>query len=177
MNAQEVAPTRDLSSIWSQPCDLSSPMSYLRLETLNQDGHQQIKKYVVPKSHKSYEIQGGAGRGGNHAVVQHHIPVLLSQDLQDVNTWISNILHLLKKLRLDNTAESRKHFALPGRQWRWPTAGSQSSSCQVRCRLLLSSNWTYSQICASPEYYNTIQDEFSRCSRLSKDFNFTLERL
>lgn len=57
-------------------------MFYLRLKTLNQDGNQQIEEHIVSKRHESYEVESGAGRGGCHAIVEHHVPVLLSQNLQ-----------------------------------------------------------------------------------------------
>lgn len=57
-------------------------VSYLCLKTLNQDGHEQIEEHVVSKCHKSYKVESGAGRGGRHAIVQHHVPVLLGENLQ-----------------------------------------------------------------------------------------------
>lgn len=80
IHALEGAPTRVLHRNLKPARSSQTP--YLRLETLDQDGDQQVEEHVVPEGHESHEIQGGAGRGGNHAVVQHHVPVLLSQDLQ-----------------------------------------------------------------------------------------------
>lgn len=57
-------------------------MSYLCLKTLNQDGHEQIEEHVVSERHKSYKVESGAGRSGRHAIVQHHVPVLLGENLQ-----------------------------------------------------------------------------------------------
>lgn len=43
--------------------------SYLGLETLNQDGHQQVKENVVAKGHKSDEVEGSYRRGGGHTII------------------------------------------------------------------------------------------------------------
>jgi len=55
---------------------------YLGLETLHQDGHQQVEEDVVAEGHERDEVQGGHGSGGGHAVVEHLVPVLLGQDLE-----------------------------------------------------------------------------------------------
>lgn len=44
---------------------------------------------------------------------------------------------------------------LPGKQWQWPRARSQSSSYPVLCHPSLSWHWTCSQRCASQGYCNT----------------------
>lgn len=43
--------------------------SYLGLETLNQDGHQQIEEDVVAKGHKGDKVEGGYGRSGRHTII------------------------------------------------------------------------------------------------------------
>lgn len=50
---------------------------YLRLKTLDQDGHQQVEEDVVPEGHEGDEVEGSDRRGGFHAVVQNLVPVLL----------------------------------------------------------------------------------------------------
>lgn len=44
-------------------------LPYLGLETLNQDGHQQVEEDVVAKGHKGDKVEGGYGRGGGHTVI------------------------------------------------------------------------------------------------------------
>ena len=43
--------------------------SYLRLETLDQDGHQQVEEDVVAEGHERDEVEGGYGGCGGHAVI------------------------------------------------------------------------------------------------------------
>lgn len=43
--------------------------SYLSLETLNQDGHQQVEENIVAKGHKSDEVEGSYRRGGGHTII------------------------------------------------------------------------------------------------------------
>lgn len=57
-------------------------MPHLCLKAFHQDGHQQVEEDVIPEGHQGYKVEGGQRRRGRHAVVQDHIPVLLSQDLQ-----------------------------------------------------------------------------------------------
>ena len=54
---------------------------HLGLETLHQDGHQQVEEHIVAKGHEGHEVQGGPGGCGGHAVVQDDVPVLLGEDL------------------------------------------------------------------------------------------------
>lgn len=54
---------------------------HLGLKTLHQDGHKQIEEDVVAKSHESNKVKSCPWRGGRHAVVQDHIPVLLRENL------------------------------------------------------------------------------------------------
>lgn len=54
---------------------------YLRLETLYQDGHQQVKENVIPKCHESNEVESSPGGGRCHAVVKNLVPVFLGQNL------------------------------------------------------------------------------------------------
>lgn len=42
---------------------------YLRLEALNQDGHQQVEEDVVAKGHERDEVESCYGRGGGHAII------------------------------------------------------------------------------------------------------------
>lgn len=58
-------------------------LPHLRLKSLHQDGHKQIKEDVVAESHESNKVESCPGRGGGHAVVQNHIPVLLCENLQN----------------------------------------------------------------------------------------------
>lgn len=44
-------------------------LSYLGLETLNQDGHQQVEEDVVAKGHKGDKVEGSYRRGGGHTVI------------------------------------------------------------------------------------------------------------
>lgn len=62
-------------------CLINSP--HLRLKSLHQDGHQQIKEDVVAESHESDKVERRPGGGGGHAVVENHIPVLLRENLQN----------------------------------------------------------------------------------------------
>lgn len=43
--------------------------SYLGLETLNQDGHQQVEEDVVAKGHKGNKVESGYWRGGGHTII------------------------------------------------------------------------------------------------------------
>lgn len=42
---------------------------YLGLETLDQDGHQQVEEDVVAKGHERNEVEGGDRSGRGHAVI------------------------------------------------------------------------------------------------------------
>lgn len=42
---------------------------YLCLETLNQDGHQQVEEDVVAKGHERDEVEGRHRSGGGHAII------------------------------------------------------------------------------------------------------------
>lgn len=55
---------------------------HLRLETLHQDGHQQVEKDIVAKGHEGHKVEGGPGGGGGHAIVEDDVPVLLRENLQ-----------------------------------------------------------------------------------------------
>lgn len=57
---------------------------YFSLEALHQDGHQQVEEDVVAEGHEGDEVEGGQRRGGRHAVVEHRVPVLLGEDLQEL---------------------------------------------------------------------------------------------
>ena len=54
---------------------------HLGLETLHQDGHQQVEEHIIAKGHEGNEVEGGPGGGGSHAVVEDDVPVLLGKDL------------------------------------------------------------------------------------------------
>lgn len=56
--------------------------SHLSLKALNQDGHEQIEEHVVAERHEGNEVERRPGRGGGHAVIQNHVPVLLRKDLE-----------------------------------------------------------------------------------------------
>lgn len=56
--------------------------SHLSLKALNQDGHEQIEEHVVAKRHEGNKVERRPGRGGGHAVIQNHVPVLLRKDLE-----------------------------------------------------------------------------------------------
>lgn len=55
---------------------------YLRLETLHQDGHQQVEENVIAKRHEGNEVECCPGGGRCHAVVEDLVPVFLGQNLQ-----------------------------------------------------------------------------------------------
>lgn len=58
-------------------------ISYLCLKAFHQDGHQQVEEDIVAEGHEGDEVEGGDGRGGGHAVIQHLVPILLRQDLRE----------------------------------------------------------------------------------------------
>lgn len=66
----------------SKPTKARVREHYLRLETLHQDGHQQVEENVIPKRHEGNEVEGCPGGGGCHAVVEDLVPVFLGQNLQ-----------------------------------------------------------------------------------------------
>ncbi|KAB0351512.1 hypothetical protein FD754_016369 [Muntiacus muntjak] len=75
-----LAPTASLGSPLTSSGSPSPPLEappHLSLETLHQDGHQQVEEHVVAKGHEGHEVQGGPGGRGGHAVVQDDVPVLL----------------------------------------------------------------------------------------------------
>lgn len=57
-------------------------MLYLGGKSLDQNGDQQVEKYVVAKGHEGDEVEGGPVAGFLHAIEEHNIPVLLGQDLR-----------------------------------------------------------------------------------------------
>ena len=92
-----------------------------------------------------------------------------------INLWVLNLIQLCVKKCIEpkvicihrKVIQQSSHVKfshvcvpfmicwLPGKQWQWPRARSQSSSYQVLCLRSQSWDWTYSQRCASPEYCNT----------------------
>lgn len=58
---------------------------YLCLETLHQDGHQQVKENIIPKGHECDEVESSPGGGRCHAIVEDLVPVFLGQNLQSKN--------------------------------------------------------------------------------------------
>ena len=54
---------------------------YLRLEALHQNGNEQVEEHIVAEGHEGDEVKGSPGWRGGHSVVEHLVPVLLSQDL------------------------------------------------------------------------------------------------
>lgn len=58
-------------------------LPHLRLKSLHQDGHEQIKEDVVAEGHESNKVESRPGRSGGHAVVQNDIPVLLRENLEE----------------------------------------------------------------------------------------------
>lgn len=73
------------------PCQLPlfpfPPLVSLRTEPLDQNGHQQIKQYVIPESHQCHKVQRRPIRRLRHTVRQHHVPVLLRQNLKRILLW------------------------------------------------------------------------------------------
>lgn len=55
--------------------------TYLRGEALDQDGDEQVEEHVVAKGHEGHEVESCPVRRLLHAVEQHHVPVLLREDL------------------------------------------------------------------------------------------------
>ncbi|KAF4015452.1 hypothetical protein G4228_007259 [Cervus hanglu yarkandensis] len=79
-----LAPTASPGSPLTSPGSPSPPLEappHLGLETLHQDGHQQVEEHIVAKGHEGHEVEGGPGGRGGHAIVQDDVPVLLGEDL------------------------------------------------------------------------------------------------
>ena len=69
-------------------------LSYLRLETFHQDGHQEVEEDVIAKGHQGHKVEGCPGRGGGHPVIKHNVPVFLGEDLGRKEERKVSSLHL-----------------------------------------------------------------------------------
>lgn len=52
-------------------------------EALDNNGDKQAEQDIVAKEHENYEVDGGPRSGLFHARVEHLVPVLFGQDLED----------------------------------------------------------------------------------------------
>lgn len=57
-------------------------ISYLCLEAFHQNGNQKVEEHVIAKGHQGHKVERCPWRCWCHSIVQDHIPVLLSEDLQ-----------------------------------------------------------------------------------------------
>lgn len=60
------------------------PLVPLRTEPLDQNGNQQIEQHVIAKGHQGHEIQRRPIGRLRHTVRQHHVPILLRQNLKQI---------------------------------------------------------------------------------------------
>lgn len=64
-----------------EPLVRSQHLTYLGREAFHEDGHEQVEEDVVAEGHQGHEVQRGPVARLLHAVEEHHVPVLLGQDL------------------------------------------------------------------------------------------------
>lgn len=60
----------------------SAQISYLCLEAFDQNGNKKVEEHVIAKGHQGHKVECCPRGRRCHPVVQDHIPVLLSEDLQ-----------------------------------------------------------------------------------------------
>ena len=57
--------------------------TYLCGKALDKDGYEQVEEHVVSERHERNEVEGRPRGRLGHPVIQHLVPVLLGQDLQE----------------------------------------------------------------------------------------------
>lgn len=57
-------------------------ISYLCLEAFYQNGNQKVEEHVIAEGHQGHEVEGCPWGCRCHPIVQDHVPVLLSENLQ-----------------------------------------------------------------------------------------------
>lgn len=64
-------------------------LTHLRTETFDENSNEQIEEYVIAECHQRHKVQCRPVAGLIHSVEQHHIPILLRQNLQSFRTFVT----------------------------------------------------------------------------------------